>query len=392
MAGRLAALVCVVASCIGDAGCSSSTLPPIKIPDNAKLLSEDYHPRLGTGAVAVPPDSSGKYYVYDETDSELATVLFLAPDTPLNLDCLPSEHRYRVYYIPREDAPATKPAREVRHGDTEAIRQRARDVAGRLTWLEIGCVIYDSECSRRGPRDGPENSALVRQLLDMAYTMEDALPLLKDPDPKVRTLGIVMVYRSGGAPAVNAIASLVDDEAPTFPRVGEISAVGGIPRPNPYPLRKQQVKDCADAIVRHHLSAASRYMEWHRYWEIRKDRPYGAADFVMALKRTTQGASTIRPERMAAFNQVGNEVRKLPMPDRFFILHRLWFEMGGRFPKTQETPIATRDELIALARQLPVETRWALAHDKPATDDPDQVQESRDECYMDARRLVMSVE
>ncbi|MFI5378115.1 MAG: hypothetical protein ACHRHE_02300 [Tepidisphaerales bacterium] len=375
-------------TCIVAVGCSNSTLPPIKIPENAKVFRENYYPF--TSAAAVPPDSSGRYYVYDETDNEVTTAFFVAPETPVNLNCLPGGHRYRVYYIPREGGPATAPVREVRHGDTEAIRQRAREVAEKLTWLDLGFVIYVREYYRWGPADAAENRALLRQLLDMTYTMEDALPLLKDPDPKVRTLGIVMLYQSGGAPAVNEIASLMDDDAPTFPTLGAISAVAGRPVPKPYPMEKRKVKDWATTIVHMHLSAAGSG-PWREYWAIRKDRPYGAADFVVALNRA-KGSTPIRPERMAAIRQVGDEVRKLPMPDRFFILHKLWFQMGGRFPKTQETPIVTRDELIALARQLPVETRWAFAHDRRTTDDPDQVQYPSEGNYVDARRLVMSVE
>jgi hypothetical protein len=394
-AGRWVVLACVAALCMAGGGCLGSNLPAIQIPANAKLLWESRHPL--TDRSTPPPDSSGKYYVYDENEGEATNVFFLAPDTPVNLNCLPGGHRYQVYYAPREAGLATAATRPApaEHGiGTAEVLRQARKVAEKLRWLDLGCVIYDREYFRFGPEDAAENHALLEQLAGMTYTMDDALPLLKDADPKVRTLGMIMVFYKEGAPAANAIASLMDDEGETFPKPISfaVSVVSSQIR-QPYALEKQKVRELARGIVERHLTMAGWFgRPWQEYWALRRSRPYGAADFVVALDRASGSISPVRPERLPAIHKVGEDVRKLPMPDRFFILHRLWWHMEGRFPDTRETAIVSRDELVALARELPVETRWAMVHDRAATDDPDQPLYMQREIYRDARKIVRSID
>ncbi|MFI5378114.1 MAG: hypothetical protein ACHRHE_02295 [Tepidisphaerales bacterium] len=380
MAGRLAALVCVVASCIGGAKAA-----PITMPDNARLFRTSYG--LFPDATAVPPDSSGQYYVYDETDDEVITVVTLTPGMPFRFDGLPRGHRYRVYYLPRVGGPATRPA-----GETLAVGQQAREVADKLTWLTSDCAIWPWRNFGLNTGSSDPNSVLMRRLLDTPYAIEEALPLLQDADPKVRSVGIAMVFHVGGAPAANTIASLLDDDATAF-RQSMRTATG------PF-MREQKVKDQAIETVGRHLAAAGRVIiysqpdvsrKWRSYWPLRKDHPYGAADFVLALDRATQSSLFIAPRSIPAINQVGDEVRRLPMPDRFLILHQLWYKMGGRFRDNPDTHIATQKELLALARQLSPELRRAVGRKERITDDPDQCQNDGP-LGEDRRKMVGSID
>ena len=103
--------------------------------------------------------------------------------------------------------------------------------ASQLQWLSPEAALYDTR--PWGP--GAQHVADVLARLNGEWTRAQVLPLLHSPNPRVRTLGIVLLFRLDRVDVLPDIAAMADDGAPTFPRPANLA--NAVP-PGSWPMEK----------------------------------------------------------------------------------------------------------------------------------------------------------
>ena len=95
-----------------------------------------------------------------------------------------------------------------------------------------------------------QQNRLVRELRALSGNRESLVTLLEHPNPRVRTLALGALFEREDGRDLPLIASLVDDEAPTFPDLHEsMNSMGG-PRPMSELESPQTVNDVAQAMLK----------------------------------------------------------------------------------------------------------------------------------------------
>ena len=195
----------------------------------------------------------------------------------------------------------------------------------------------------------------------------DVIALLKNNDPKVRTLALAALFERQDPKMLPHIAALMSDKAKTFEK---IQSWGGNPPPKPI-LEKQTVGDVANAFVGIWMgSVVKEGTSFETYWNTRKDRKFCASWFLLRIQRAANFSSHVEKERAPLIRAIRKEIDALPAVDRDWTL--LWLASHRSFNSDQPANnLVSPEERIAAAKRLGPVRLMELIQDKKISDDPD---------------------
>jgi hypothetical protein len=212
------------------------------------------------------------------------------------------------------------------------------------------------------------------------WTPGDVRPLLRHANPRVRTLGIVLLFSLERLDVLPDIARLVGDEAQTFPEPENLAA----PQ-QPWPMTPMTVGDYAKAAINRYVEAS---YELHQLQEseklalgkpaelaeqmarfaTRRDVKSSTAGLRVAMSRATGGEiQPLPPERLPRVSEVLSHLQDIPEPRRFFVALALnydRYQLGDDYE-------AGEHYLFEEAQRLPREARLASVKGGRPVDDPD---------------------
>jgi hypothetical protein len=259
---------------------------------------------------------------------------------------------------------------------SQPILLLVQDVAARVPWLEPGDALYDRDST--GP--DPGDTRALMQSLQGRWSVDEIRPLLKNADPKVRTLGIILLFDLERLDVLPDIASLVADDAQTFPQPQRLSVRRRGNRP--WPMWPASVSQYAQLVMRIYLDASGglgtdNRSPWPRPDDTNawvgltksfaraRDPELSTAALFVSMQRATGAMSPLQPERAARVQLVLRKLDRVPMPRRFYAAIKLSFD---RYRGEAHTP----DYLLMLAREVPRELRLqTLRGPGRGIDDPD---------------------
>lgn len=191
--------------------------------------------------------------------------------------------------------------------------------ASALKFLSASDLLYDRLPDRLNPREDLEaHNKIVAKLLARPDSFDDLVPLLKDIDPKVRTLAIAALNHKNDPKLLPLLVPLCNDTAVTLPHPGLVAMIPGMDK-DITPLEPQTVADFPKAILRQYLRAAgydSDLTNFEEYWRVRKDRAYCASWFKIQFGRATQHASPVPAARAPQLQTLRDRINQLPEKDR----------------------------------------------------------------------------
>src|SRR4051812_30871170 len=98
--------------------------------------------------------------------------------------------------------------------------------AGELKFLAASDLLYDRLPDRLNPREDLEShNKIVAELLARPDSFDDLVPLLKDTDPKVRTLAVAALNHKNDPKLLPLLVPLCNDTAVTLPHPGLIAMI-----------------------------------------------------------------------------------------------------------------------------------------------------------------------
>ncbi len=191
--------------------------------------------------------------------------------------------------------------------------------AGELKFLAAGDLLYDRLPDRLNPREDLEShNKIIAELLARPDSFDDLVPLLKDTDPKVRTLAVAALNHKNDPKLLPLLVPLCNDTAVTLPHPGLVAMIPGMDK-DITPLEPQTVADFPKAILRQYLKAAgynSDLANVEEYWRVRKDRAFCASWFKIQYDRATQHASPVPAARAPQLQALRDRIDQLPEKDR----------------------------------------------------------------------------
>lgn len=256
-------------------------------------------------------------------------------------------------------------------------------LASRIPILGAGAVTHDSPPVGFGHMDGflerDEREAVMEFWKLASATEEDALlQIVESTDPKVRTLALSALYLQRNPKRLPDLAKFVGDGAPTFPRLGESSAMpiiegGAKTAREQYGLQQQTVGDFASAFVGAYLSASGSRISFEDYWSARKERKHCVGWFKVALDQATQGLITppLSAERAARVRKIRAEIDALDRPYRAWTLISLAAPSPLDDQDAGPAVLATTRELVEAAGDIPRDDVLKLMECKLRLDEPD---------------------
>jgi hypothetical protein len=164
------------------------------------------------------------------------------------------------------------------------------------------------------PQNNPlavEQLQLVKELRALSGNRQTLAALLKNSNPKVRTLALGAIFQREDGRDLPLIASLINDPAPTFSNLHEsMSSMAG-PRPVPEVENPQSVGDVAQAMlafwgVPHNgMPVGMSFGRMDRtgintnnfaeYWKKYAGRECSASWLMVKMKRATRQTTPIQP-------------------------------------------------------------------------------------------------
>jgi len=232
-----------------------------------------------------------------------------------------------------------------------------------------------------------QQDRLARELRALSGNRESLAALLEHPNPKMRTLALGALFEREDGRDLPLIASLVDDEAPTFPDLHEfmnsalMSSMGG-PRPVDELESPQTVDHVAQAMLKFWGVSDERETRvtaeiFKKYWKKYEGRQYSAGWFAVKMNRATRETSPIQPEYQSDIKRVLTEMDALPPRERAWTRLFVLCPEGWNEGYMAEHCLASDRELLATACELGPEALLRFLQRKPVTDDPDLRMENK---------------
>jgi hypothetical protein len=263
----------------------------------------------------------------------------------------------------------------------EPIRRVFERFAGTVVVLGPGEFIYGFRESSRIPK---RELALLKEFTNFLererWKPSEFLPLLKHDDPKVRTLALVALYDLEDPSVLPHIFPLVTDEASTFVAVRRFaSAMNVRDELTPELTEQQTVGSIAAAILNAYLETGGysygplgmhEQPGFKEYWKLHGGRPTAAGWWKLRLARASHATTPTPRDRYAGIKRLRSRIDKLPQSDRAFTLLLLHGENGSDL-------LVTRQELVAILKQLGPDNLLDLLKRKIRSDDPDLQPENK---------------
>lgn len=256
-----------------------------------------------------------------------------------------------------------------------------RELSTKIPYLDYTAVLYDRPLGiDRELLTREENAAFdaLRRLRHTAAADELALAL-RDSDPKVRTLALLVAYWSREPIRwLPEIVALAGDQAEAFP-FWAISTGAQRPRVvDPITWRSRwitvtrPVGMLAGEIASKYLKASGyqrgidgdppRHPGFADYWDARKGREYCLGWFWVEVRLATKGSYPPPESSEGEVRAMRERIDKLPSPDREWTLLSL---------STVHPLVMAHAERVAVLKRLGRDRLLALFHGRLISEDPD---------------------
>ncbi len=230
-----------------------------------------------------------------------------------------------------------------------------------------------------------EQAQLLGNLKDLSRSPDELRRLLKDINPRVRTIALGALFVREDPRDLPFIAELIGDQASTIPDLHNSmrSNVAFVPRLDSELESAQTVGQVASAMIQLYLEATR--TEWvvransypiheaelssafDRYWAERKDRAHCASWFLVKLERATRETEPLQPQYRADVNVVLAQIDALPSPDREWTL--LYALSGETLPGSEY--VVSDGVLLHTAKAIGPDALMKFLQLTPFSTDPD---------------------
>lgn len=232
-------------------------------------------------------------------------------------------------------------------------------------WNYAGLAVRPSTLDRVGTTPGTTE---YEGLMQSNYPVPILLSLLKDRDPKIRTLAAAALVAKGDPQLQQYLGRLLEDPSQTFDEI-TIPMTDNFVPPS---YSRQTVKMAALRLVEKRNG-----QEFDRYWASHANREYCADWFLWQF----------RHQQFASLARLG--IQSVPSPDRELIT--LWIGTGRPFRYDG----FLEAELVTAAKSLGREQALAVLRHQPPGTDPDikphvQFTMGPDEHYAAMARFLLS--
>ena len=194
--------------------------------------------------------------------------------------------------------------------------------------------------------------------------------LLKHGDPKVRTLAMAALFDREDPRFLPDFFALLPDAAMSFPA---LQPMHRLPEMNlPGPKTTQTVGQIARQFLSFYLDPAGYHYPaeggsgqpgFKEYWQEYKDRTYSASWFQVNLARAGQGCSPTPADRVGKIKGLRQEIDRIPLPDRAWVLLILHGEWGSEH-------LVTDDELVTQLKRVGRPNLLRLLRKESISSDP----------------------
>jgi hypothetical protein len=268
--------------------------------------------------------------------------------------------------------------------DPDAWRVRVNTIAGQLTHFATGAIVKNRPlwAMEIPPELLAEQARLLGDLKDLSRSPDELHRLLKDPNPRIRTIALGALFVREDPRDLPFIAELIGDHAPTIPDLhNSMRASMTIdPRLSIELETAQTVGQVASAMIQFYLEAtraqwvvrangypiqkAELSSAFDRYWAERKDRARCASWFLVKLERATRETEPLQPQYRTDVNAVLAQIDALQSPDReWTLLYALSGETlpGSEYVVTDGVPLHAAhaigpDDLMKFLQLTPFST------------------------------------
>ena len=277
-----------------------------------------------------------------------------------------------------------------------------RKLAQRIHWFFVDDLFFDrfSTSHYMNGFYNPLDIELLSSIDFSQYPAANLIELLRDEDPKVRTLALAALFSKDDPFVLPQVVTLANDRAESFPEPDLLA----MPL-QPTRLHTTTVGSAATCFVDTYLSEAGYKSSWAwgcrsnlgtgpgsfgDYWEKHKDRKYCASWFAVKLRRATMGMGMYPTDvlRRPLINAVRKQIDRIPSLDREWIL--LWlcsYRMGrGLYPMT----IASDFEILAAMKKLGPDNLLLMLQGKIPSADPDLQLQSNLSRYRELMLFVLA--
>jgi WD40 repeat protein len=240
-----------------------------------------------------------------------------------------------------------------------------------------------------------EQAGLLNKLRALSRDGGNLEALLKNPDPRVRTLALGAIFQRENGRDLPLIAGLMNDPSPTFPNLHQSFSSAGGQRPMSDLTNSQTVGDVAQAMlsfwgVRHERSEGGLSYFGSRdgprlttndvaeFWKKYAGRTYAAGWFGVKMKRATRQTIPILPAYKPDIQRVLAEMESLPMPDRawtelYVLAPDRWFQFG-----IKDDLVVPEGQLIGMIKKLGPGALLRFLQRQPISGDPDLLMDKDD--------------
>ena len=273
-----------------------------------------------------------------------------------------------------------------------AFQAQVEAVAQAMTHFATGAIIANRPLRIVFPPPNllGEQTHLLTDLRAMGHEPEALRLLLKDSDPRVRTVALGALFVREDPRDLPFIAALMNDTAPTVPDLHEslsaMSAVSGL-QPLDQVESSLTVGRVARSMIHFYFEAAhipfngdvvgqpyypqasteELLAAFNTYWAERNDRASCASWYLVKLERATRRTDPVQRQYQADIDAAFAQIEALPSPERDWTL---FFAVNGEvLPDAREiVPDAT---LLRAAKAIGPDALMNFLLLKPFSSDPD---------------------
>jgi hypothetical protein len=194
-----------------------------------------------------------------------------------------------------------------------------------------------------------EQAQLLADLKRLSHAPDELHLLLRDPDPRVRTIALGALFVREDPRDLPYIASLIGDHAAAISDLHNSmrASFSIVPSLDSEMENPQTVGQVASAMIQFYLEAthvqlaerangypipeADLSPAFDHYWAERKDRAHCASWFLVKLERATREITPLQPQYQTDVDAVLAQIAALPSPDReWTLLYALFGETLSR--------------------------------------------------------------
>ena len=269
----------------------------------------------------------------------------------------------------------------------DAVQAKVNSIAEHLSHFATRANIVNRTLMEMEipPKVFAEQAQLLADLRSLSHAPDELHRLLRDPDPKVRTIALGALFVREDPQDLPYIAPLIGDHAATISDLHNSMRASFpiVPKIDSEMEGPQTVGQVASAMIQFYLEAthvqlaerangypipeADLSSTFDRYWAERKDRAHCASWFLVKLKRATRQTEPVPEQYREDVDAVLAQIAALPSPDREWTL--LYALFGESLPGSE---YLVRDAALVYAAQAigPVDLMKFLLL-QPFSADPD---------------------